>query len=135
MIVLNKEYDFELTNEDKILSWISQSITEEGFTEGDINYIFCTDEYLLSLNIKHLNHNTLTDVISFDYSMGKLISGDVFISIERVIDNAKSFKVSFENELKRVMIHGILHYCGYKDKTKEEKIEMINKENFYLSQF
>ena len=133
MIVLNSEIDFELENHDNVLVWISSSIVEEGFEEGEVNYIFCSDDYLLKLNIKHLNHNTLTDVISFDYSIGKLISGDIFISIERVIENAQSFEVSFNDELHRVMIHGILHYCGYKDKLKEDKVMMRNKENFYLS--
>lgn len=135
MIVLNNEIDFELENSDKVLNWISTVIPQESYEEGEINYIFCSDEYLLDLNIKHLNHNTLTDVISFDYSIGKLISGDVFISIDRVKENAQSFEVSFNEELHRVMIHGILHYCGYMDKTKEDKIIMREKENFYLSKF
>ena len=133
MIVLNNEIEFELENQDNVLKWISSSISDEGFKEGEINYIFCSDDYLLELNVKHLNHNTLTDIISFDYTMGKLISGDVFISINRVIENAKSFNVSFEDELHRVMIHGILHYCGYKDKSIEDKFEMRSKEDLYLS--
>lgn len=133
MIVLNNEIEFELENQDNVLKWISSSISDEGFKEGEINYVFCSDDYLLELNIKHLNHNTLTDIISFDYTMGKLISGDIFISIDRVIENAKSFNVSFEDELHRVIIHGILHYCGYKDKSKEDIFEMRSKEDLYLS--
>ena len=133
MIVLNNEIEFELENQDNVLKWISSSISDEGFKEGEINYIFCSDDYLLDLNVKHLNHNTLTDIISFDYTMGKFISGDIFISIDRVIENAKSFNVSFEDELHRVMIHGILHYCGYKDKSIEDKFEMRSKEDLYLS--
>ncbi|PHR73233.1 MAG: rRNA maturation RNase YbeY [Lutibacter sp.] len=133
MIVLNSEIEFILENQDEVLKWISLSILEEGFREGELNYIFCSDAYLLDLNIKHLNHNTLTDIISFDYTIGKLISGDIFISIDRVIDNSKSYKVTFLDELHRVMIHGILHYCGYKDKSKEDKLEMRSKEDLYLS--
>ncbi len=133
MIVLNSEIEFTLENQDEVLNWISLSISDEGFKEGELNYIFCSDEYLLELNIKHLKHNTLTDIISFDYTMGKLISGDIFISIERVIENAQLFEVPFRDELHRVMIHGILHYCGYKDKSKEDKQVMRSKEDLYLS--
>ncbi|MCL8008130.1 rRNA maturation RNase YbeY [Gelidibacter japonicus] len=133
MISFNYETNFELDNEDKLSSWISNTISEEGFKEGDINYIFCDDAYLLNLNMEFLDHDTLTDIISFDYTMGKLISGDVYISIDRVRENAKDFNVSFENELSRVMIHGILHYCGYKDKTDRENAEMRSKENYYIS--
>ncbi|WP_163515128.1 rRNA maturation RNase YbeY [Gelidibacter japonicus] len=133
MISFNYETNFELDNEDKLSSWISNTISDEGFKEGDVNYIFCDDAYLLNLNMEFLDHDTLTDIISFDYTMGKLISGDVYISIDRVRENAKDFNVSFENELSRVMIHGILHYCGYKDKTDRETSEMRSKENYYIS--
>ena len=133
MISFNYEMNFELDNEDKLSSWISNTISDEGFKEGDINYIFCDEAYLLNLNMEFLDHDTLTDIISFDYTMGKLISGDVYISIDRVRENAKDFNVSFENELSRVMIHGILHYCGYKDKTDRETSEMRSKENYYIS--
>lgn len=133
MISFNYETNFELDNEDKLSSWISNTISNEDFKEGEINYIFCDDAYLLNLNIEFLDHDTLTDIISFDYTMGKLISGDVYISIERVRENAKDFNVSFENELSRVMIHGILHYCGYKDKTDSDTSEMRSKENYYIS--
>ncbi|WP_323027087.1 rRNA maturation RNase YbeY [Gelidibacter japonicus] len=133
MISFNYETNFELDNEDKLSSWISNTISDEGFKEGEINYIFCDDAYLLNLNIEFLDHDTLTDIISFDYTMGKLISGDVYISIDRVRENAKDFNVSFENELSRVMIHGILHYCGYKDKTDSDTSEMRSKENYYIS--
>lgn len=133
MISFNYETNFELDNEDKLSSWISNTISDEGFKEDEINYIFCDDAYLLNLNIEFLDHDTLTDIISFDYTMGKLISGDVYISVERVRENAKDFNVSFENELSRVMIHGILHYCGYKDKTDSDTSEMRSKENYYIS--
>lgn len=133
MISFNYETDFELADEVKLSEWISNALSEEGFNEGEINYIFCDDVYLLDLNIEFLNHDTLTDIISFDYTLGKLISGDIYISIERVRDNALIFEVPFDNELSRVMVHGILHYCGYKDKSKIEEAEMRLKENYYIS--
>lgn len=133
MISFNYETDFELLNEDELSQWISDTIINEGFKEGEINYIFCDDAYLLDLNIEFLEHDTLTDIISFDYTLGKLISGDVYISVERVKENAKDFEVTFENELSRVMIHGILHYCGYKDKSESDEAEMRSKENYYIS--
>lgn len=132
-ISFNYEMDFQLDNEELMSHWIANTIESEGFTAGEINYIFCDDAYLLDLNIEFLNHDTLTDIISFDYTLGKLINGDVYISIERVRENADDFGVSFANELHRVMIHGILHYCGYKDKTKDEITEMRSKENYYIS--
>ncbi|MDO3694015.1 rRNA maturation RNase YbeY [Wenyingzhuangia sp. chi5] len=133
MIAFNYETDFELVNEEKYSNWISNSIVNEGFEEGEINYIFCDDEYLHKLNVEFLDHDTLTDVISFDYCMGKLISGDVFISVERVQDNAKDLGISFEEELPRVMIHGVLHYCGFKDKSEDDANQMRAKEEQYLS--
>jgi rRNA maturation RNase YbeY len=97
--------------------------------------VFCDDDYLLKLNIEFLKHNTLTDIISFDNKIGKILYGDVFISIERVKENAQAFKVSFKDELSRVMVHGILHYCGYADKTKQDAEIIRNKENFYINRF
>lgn len=133
MIAFNSEIEFDLDNPEIVSQWISATILEEEFKEGEINYIFCSDDYLLDLNINHLKHNTLTDIISFDYTIGNLISGDIFISIDRILENAKNFEVSFKDELHRVMIHGILHYCRYNDKSKEEKLEMRTKENYHLS--
>ncbi|MEZ4801553.1 MAG: rRNA maturation RNase YbeY [Gelidibacter sp.] len=133
MISFNYETDFELQNETAVSQWISSVISEEQFNEGEINYIFCDDDYLLNLNIEFLNHDTLTDIISFDYTLGKQINGDIYISVERVIDNAKDFKVELETELNRVMIHGVLHYCGYKDKAKTDQKLMRSKENYYMS--
>lgn len=133
MISFYSEIDFHLKNESGVSDWVSAAIRELDFSEGDISYIFCDDAYLLEKNIKYLKHNTLTDIISFDYTMGRLISGDIFISVERVRDNASDFNVSFEDELHRVMIHGILHFCGYKDKTQEEKGLIREKEDYYLS--
>ena len=133
MISFNYETEFELSNEDQIAKWISSVIEEENFNEGEINYIFCDDEYLLKLNIEFLDHDTLTDIISFDYTVGKQINGDVYISVERVEDNSKEYKVDFKAELNRVLVHGILHYCGYKDKTVEDEKLMRSKENYYIT--
>ena len=133
MISFNYELDFKLSNEANISEWISSMISSEEFKEGDINYIFCDDEYLLKLNEEFLNHDTLTDIISFDYIVGKELHGDIFISIERVKENAKDFGVAFNDELKRVLAHGVLHFCGYKDKTDDDAKEIRGKENHYLS--
>ena len=134
MINFNYETDFKLDSEGEIEKWINNTIATEQFKLEEINYVFCDDDYLLKLNVEFLDHDTLTDIISFDYSVGKIIQGDIFISIERVVDNANDFGVVFEDELKRVIIHGILHYCGYKDKTDADAKVMREKENYYLSQ-
>jgi len=135
MITFNYETDFELQNETAYESWISTIIESEDFIEGEINFIFCDDSYLHKINIEYLNHDTFTDIISFDYTTGNLISGDIFISIERVKDNAKEYEVLFNNELLRVMSHGILHYCGYKDKSEEDTNLMRQKENEKMEMF
>lgn len=129
MIQFNYETAFKLKNEKQISNWISKVITKYGFTEGEINYIFCNDEYLLKLNVEFLNHDTLTDIISFDYTLGSQISGDIFISIERVQENAVELGQTLENELHRVIIHGVLHYLGYKDKTSAQKQLMRAEED------
>lgn len=129
MINFNYETDFTLENEEAIAAWLTNVITSENKKEGEINYIFCDDEYLHKINLEYLNHDTLTDIISFDYTMGNELSGDIFVSIERVNDNAKDFNVVFEEELKRVLVHGILHYCGYKDKGEAEELLMRSKED------
>ena len=133
MIQFNYETDFKLQDESKIKNWISSCITNYNFTEGEINYIFCDDDYLLKLNVEFLNHDTLTDIISFDYTLGKLINGDIFISIERVRENANKFNQTIDNELNRVMIHGILHYFGFKDKSENDKLKMREEEDKCLS--
>jgi len=134
MISFNYENDFKLQDEDQVSKWISSVILEENCTEDEINYVFCNDAYLHRLNVEFLNHDTLTDIISFDYSVGKNIQGDIFISTERVADNAKDFKVNFADELYRVIVHGVLHYCGYNDKNEADKNTMRSKENHYLKQ-
>ena len=135
MISFNYETDFELENEAQYEDWISRIIESEGFNEGEINYIFCDDEYLHKINVEYLDHDTLTDIISFDYTVGNLIQGDIFVSVERVQDNAKDFNVSFEEELKRVLSHGVLHYCGYKDKSLEDEAVMRSKEEEKMQMF
>ena len=134
MISFNYENDFKLHDEDQVSKWISSVIMEENCTVDEINYVFCNDAYLHRLNVEFLNHDTLTDIISFDYSVGKNIQGDIFISTERVADNAKDFKVNFADELYRVIVHGVLHYCGYNDKNEADKNTMRSKENHYLKQ-
>jgi rRNA maturation RNase YbeY len=129
VITFNSETSFTLKNQKKLVKWISDVISSEGFQVGEINYIFCNDSYLNKINQEFLNHDTFTDIISFDYTLGKEVGGDIFISIERVLENAEKFNEVFENELYRVMIHGILHFMGYKDKTKKEKTLMRTKED------
>jgi rRNA maturation RNase YbeY len=135
MISFNYETDFELENESQYEDWISRIIESEAFDEGEINYIFCDDEYLHKINVEYLDHDTLTDIISFDYTVGNLIQGDIFVSVERVKDNANDFKVSFEEELKRVLSHGVLHYCGYKDKSPKDEALMRSKEEEKMQMF
>lgn len=135
MISFNYETNFELENEAQYEDWISRIIESEGFNEGEINYIFCDDEYLHKINVEYLDHDTLTDIISFDYSVGNVLQGDIFVSVERVKDNANDFNVSFEEELKRVLSHGVLHYCGYKDKSPKDEALMRSKEEEKMQMF
>lgn len=135
MINFNYENEFILENEAAVANWLSAVIISENKKEGEINYIFCDDDYLHKINVEYLDHDTLTDIISFDYTMGNELSGDIFVSIERVIDNATDFEVSFEEELKRVLVHGVLHYCGYKDKGDEDERIMRMKEDEKIAMF
>ena len=134
MINFNYDTNFSLPDESRLNNWIINVISEEGCILDEINYIFCDDAFLLKLNVEYLNHDTLTDIISFDNSIGKIIQGDIFISVERVADNAKDFNVSLQEELHRVMVHGVLHFCGYKDKSESESMLMRQKENHYIKQ-
>mgnify|MGYP003396727776 FL=1 len=135
MISFNYESDFNLEQEDVYASWIETIIESENKILGEISYIFCDDDYLHTINMQYLNHDTLTDIISFDYTEGDVISGDIFVSIERVIDNAKDFNVPFDEELKRVLAHGVLHYCGYKDKSDADALVMRSKEEEKIKLF
>ena len=135
MISFNYELDFILENEAQYSDWISNVISSEMKHEGEINYIFCDDNYLVEINQQYLDHDTLTDIISFDYSIGNELYGDIYISIERVRENAVDFNVSFEEELKRVLVHGVLHYCGFKDKSVEDEVLMRQKEEEKMKMF
>lgn len=135
MIHFHTETNFKLKDSKKYATWLTTAIAKMEKEVGEINYIFCDDAYLLKINQDYLNHDTFTDIISFDYSEGKKLSGDIFISIERVKENAENFKVSFEKELQRVLIHGVLHYAGFNDKTHKEKVDMREEENKYIDLF
>lgn len=137
MIIFHVEdIDFQLLNVQKIKRWIRSIVEAEGFKLKEINYIFCSDEYLHKINVEYLDHDTLTDIITFDNSDEEdKIEGDIFVSIERVQDNANDLDVSFEEEIKRVLAHGVLHLCGYLDETDEQEAEMRDKENHYLRLF
>ncbi len=129
----SESIDFNLPNELNTSSWILNAITSEGKTLGEVAYIFCSDDYLHKINLEQLNHDTYTDIITFNYCEGDLISSDIFISIDRVKENALTYKVDFFNELHRVIIHGILHLIGYDDKSESDQVVMREKEDFYLS--
>ena len=135
MISFNYETEFELHNEADFSRWLSEVILSENKKEGEINYIFCDDDYLLEINQQYLEHDTLTDIISFDYSVGNEINGDIFVSVERVKENASDYKVTFDEEIQRVLVHGILHYCGYKDKTEADELAMRAKEDEKMKMF
>lgn len=135
MISFNYETDFELDLEADFSKWLSAVIVSENKKEGDINYVFCDDEFLLQINQQYLDHDTLTDIISFDYSVGNELHGDIFISVERVRENASDFNVTFFEEIKRVLVHGVLHYCGYKDKSESDERLMRSKEEEKMQMF
>ena len=115
--------------------WLNQVVVNEGFETGDINVVFCSDENLLKMNIDFLQHDFYTDIITFDYCEEAIVSGDLFISIDRVVDNAEKLSTDYSEELKRVCVHGVLHLCGYKDKSNEEENQMRSKEDFYLKKY
>ncbi|PKG43547.1 rRNA maturation RNase YbeY [Psychroflexus sp. MES1-P1E] len=127
--------DFDISNQKEYRLWLLSVIESEQKTLGELTYVFCSDEYLLDINQTYLQHDTLTDIITFDYTDGDSISTEIYISIDRVKENAKEFGVDFEKELKRVMAHGVLHCCGYKDLTEEEKDLMRAKENLKIELF
>jgi len=143
----SEDVSFTPKNKTILRNWITASLLKERKQPGDINFVFCSDDHLLEMNRTYLQHDTLTDIITFDYSEEmtgtlptsnsqlKTISGDIFISIDRIKENAEKFNTSFDNELHRVMIHGVLHLAGYKDKSKPDKTLMTQKEDFYLHLF
>lgn len=128
-----EDIDFEIIKPQETIEWLKKSILSESKNSGEINFIFCSDEYLLKMNKEFLNHDTYTDIITFNYVEGETISGDLFISIDRVKENADAHEVDFLDELKRVMIHGVLHLIGYDDKTVSDAQEIRAKEDFYLA--
>ncbi|MCB9194780.1 MAG: rRNA maturation RNase YbeY [Flavobacteriales bacterium] len=129
----SEDIRYEVKNKLHIRKWITDTIINEGLKLGDINYIICSDEYLLKLNRSSLDHDYYTDIITFDYCENGEVSGDLFISIDRVLDNSRIIGSDFIEELHRVMIHGVLHLCGYKDKTKKDEETMRKKEDYYLN--
>ena len=129
----SEDVKFILNKKPAVISWLSLCIEKENKIPIDISYVFCSDDFLHQMNVKHLNHNTLTDIITFDYCEGNEIIGEMFLSVDRIKDNSEKFKINFDHELHRVMIHGILHLCGYKDKTTGDQKVMSEKEDFYLN--
>jgi len=129
-----QDISYKLKNKTSVRQWITQTILAEGYQLKELNYIFCSDAYLLQINQQYLNHDTYTDIITFDNSeTEKVIVGDIFISIERIRENASKFNITETDELHRVVIHGALHLLGYKDKTPVTKQKMTQKEDFYLN--
>lgn len=130
----SEDIDFIPEHPDRLSRWIISVIESEGKIPGAVSFIFCSDEYLLKMNIEHLQHDFYTDIITFDYCEGPVISGDLFISVDRVKENASEMHVSFEDELHRVMVHGVLHLLGYGDKTEAEQLAMREREDKHLAQ-
>jgi len=133
MIEFFSENDFQIQKEEALIGWLSTIISSEKCALGDISFIFCSDNFLHGINLEFLNHDAFTDIISFDYSLGNELHGEIYISTERITENANELNVSFFDELHRVIVHGILHLCGYKDKTIEDASKMRVKENDALA--
>lgn len=129
------ENEFQLDHKESYESWIQGVIESENKKLEEISYIFCDDDYMLDINMKYLEHDTYTDIISFDYSVGNILQGDIYISTQRVEENSREFNVSFDQELRRVIIHGVLHLCGYNDKSEAESSLMRLKEDEKLKLF
>lgn len=128
-----EDVKFLLSHKQLIFNTLDKLLRKEKYKKGEINFIFCSDPYLKSINKKFLQHNYFTDIITFDYTTGGVVSGDIYISVDRVKDNAKTYSTSFNNELARVIFHGVLHLCGYKDKSPKDAKTMREKEDYYLS--
>ena len=131
--LFSEDIDFDLKQAKHVAAWILKSASDEGQKVDEINYIFCSDNHLHSMNLKYLNHDSFTDIITFDLSDNQAVSSDIYISVDRIRDNAKGLGIDFESELHRVMIHGVLHLIGYGDKSLEEQTIMRSKEDYYLS--
>jgi len=129
-----EDISYKIKNKKSVRQWITETVLAEGYKLKELNYIFCSDSYLLQINQQYLNHDTFTDIITFDNSSAKgVITGDIFISIDRIRENAAQFQVPETDELHRVIIHGTLHLLGYGDKTPQKKKKMTLKEDFYLN--
>lgn len=133
MISYASQNDFTLINEEAISLWIKGIIDKETLELGDLSFVFCSDDFLHQMNIEYLEHDTLTDIITFDYREGDIINGEIYISTDRVEENAKDFSVAFKDELHRVIIHGVLHICGYNDLSDTEEKQMRAKEDWALA--
>ena len=134
MINFSNTKAFHMPNKKVLKKWLGSIITQENHIEGELNFLFCDDDHLHQLNVEFLAHDTLTDILTFDYNVGSQVFADICISIDRIHDNAAKHQTKFLNELHRVMAHGVLHLCGYKDGTSNEKKQMRKKEDEYLSQ-
>jgi probable rRNA maturation factor len=133
IIFFNEDIDFKFQGKNNFKSWLKKVADKEGFKIKDLNYIFCSDEYLHKINVDYLDHDTFTDIITFDNSEDEIsIEGDIFVSVERVKENSQTLNTVFDEELKRVIIHGLLHLCGYDDNSVEDKAEMRRLENEYI---
>ncbi|MEE3447064.1 MAG: rRNA maturation RNase YbeY, partial [Bacteroidales bacterium] len=128
-----EDVEFDLPDKNTLTDWIKLAVESEGKILGDITYVFCSDEYLWNMNKQYLNHDYYTDIITFDYVKKGVISGDLFISYDRIKDNAEKFNVSHETELLRVMIHGVMHLVGYDDMTDEDETKIHEREDYYLN--
>ena len=129
----NEDIDYKFKDRNKFKVWLRKVAEKEGFRITDLNYIFCSDQYLHKINFEYLNHDTYTDIITFDNSEYETtVEGDIFVSIERIIDNSKILNTPFEEEIKRVIVHGLLHLCGYDDNSVEDKVEMRRLESEYI---
>ena len=136
IIFFNEDIDFKLQQKNNYKSWLKKVAEKEGFKVKDLNYIFCSDEYLHKINVDYLDHDTFTDIITFDNSEDEsTIEGDIFVSIERVKENSQTLNTVFDEELKRVIVHGLLHLCGHDDHSVEDKAEMRRLESEYINYF
>ena len=136
IVFFNEDINFKFQDKNKFKAWLKKVAEKEDFTIGELNYIFCSDEYLHKINLEYLDHDTYTDIITFDNSETEtVIEGDIFISIERVRENSQTLNTVFEEEIKRVIVHGLLHLCGYDDHAPEDKAEMRRLESEYIFKF
>jgi probable rRNA maturation factor len=136
IVFFNEDIDFKFQGKNNFKSWLKKVSEKEGFKINNLNYIFCSDEYLHKINLEYLDHDTYTDIITFDNSEEEsIVEGDIFISIERIKENSFTLNTVFEEEFKRVIVHGLLHLCGYDDHTSEDKAEMRRLESEYIEKF